>query len=172
MEHSTAVHDATASRTGLANLETGMTPDEHNKTLAMLHFIYGGVHGFTLAALLLLIFIARVTSPLSLSISGFWINLGIATFILVLVAVVLLPLVAGYGLRKRRRWAKPVTMVTAVVSLVNIPLGTALGIYAIKFFRSAAGSMLYGGTGATSEKELQNALRKTERLGKLADRLN
>jgi hypothetical protein len=149
-----------------------MTAEEHNKTLAMLHFIYGGIHGLTLAALALLIFVARSASPISLSISPFWIKFGIIAFVVVLVAVVLLPILAGYGLRKRKRWAKPVTIVCGIVSLINIPIGTALGIYAIQFFRSVAGSTLYGGSGAATETELQDTLRQTKRLGDLADRLN
>ena len=149
-----------------------MTAEEHNETLAMLHFIYAGIHGLTLAALVLLIFVARSASPVSLSISTFWIKFGIIAFVVVLVAVVLLPLIAGYGLKIRKRWAKPVTIVCAVVSMINVPIGTALGIYAIKFFRSVAGSTLYGGSGAASETELQDALRRTKPLGNLADRLN
>ena len=149
-----------------------MTPLEHNKTLAMLHFIYGGIHGLTLAALALLIFVARSASPISPSISAFWIKVGVIAFVVVLIAVVLLPMVAGYGLRKQRSWAKPVTIVCGIVSLINIPIGTALGIYAIQFFRSAAGSTLYGGSKAATEAELQDALRRTRKLGDLADRLN
>jgi hypothetical protein len=149
-----------------------MTPEEHNKTLATLHFIYGGIHGLTLAALALLVLVARISSPISLSISTFWLKLGLVGFLVVLFGIVLLPLVAGYGLRKRERWAKPVTIASAIMSLINIPIGTALSIYAIAFFRSAAGSTLYGGSGATSEVELQEAFSRTKRLGKLADRLN
>jgi hypothetical protein len=149
-----------------------MTPLEHNKTLAMLHFIYGGIHGLSLAALALLIFVALSASPVSLSISAFWIRFGVVAFVVVLVAVVLLPILAGYGLRKRKSWAKPVTIVCGIVSMINVPIGTALGIYAIKFFRSAAGSTLYGGPGAASETDLQDALRRTRQLGDLADRLN
>ena len=149
-----------------------MTAEEHNQTLALLHFIYAGIHGLTLAALVLLIFVARSASPISLSISAFWIKFGIIAFVIVLVAVVLLPLLAGYGLRKRKRWAKPITIVSGVVSMINIPIGTALGIYAIKFLSSAAGSTLYGGSGAASEMELQHAFQRTKRLTDLADRLN
>jgi len=149
-----------------------MTAEEHNKTLATLHFIYSGIHGLTLAALLLLILVARFASPVPLEISGFWLGLSVAAVLVVLVAIVLLPLAAGFGLRKRRRWAKPVTMAAAICSMINIPIGTALGIYAIKFFRSEAGAALYGGSTSTGETELQDAMRANKRLGALADRLN
>lgn len=38
---------------------------------------------------------------------------------------------AGWGLLERQPWARPLTLVLGFVSLVNIPLGTALGIYSI-----------------------------------------
>lgn len=38
---------------------------------------------------------------------------------------------AGWGLLERQSWARPLTLVLGFVSLVNIPLGTALGIYSI-----------------------------------------
>lgn len=40
-------------------------------------------------------------------------------------------LIAGIGLLKRRAWAKVWTLVVAVLSLINIPIGTVFGIYAI-----------------------------------------
>ena len=42
-----------------------------------------------------------------------------------------LPAIAlGYGLRKRRPWARILGFVVAALALMNIPLGTALGIFA------------------------------------------
>ncbi len=38
---------------------------------------------------------------------------------------------AGWGLLERQPWARPLTLVLGFVSLFNIPLGTALGIYTI-----------------------------------------
>ena len=38
---------------------------------------------------------------------------------------------AGWGLLERQSWARPLTLVLAFVSLINIPLGTALGIYSL-----------------------------------------
>ena len=78
----------------------------------------------------------------------------------------------GYGLTKRKRWAKPLGLALAVISLVNIPIGTALGIYAFKFFRSEGGIKLYGGKASTTgEGELQEALSSAQPLMKWADRM-
>ena len=51
-----------------------MTTEEHNKTLATLHFIYGAMHGLTLAGLLLLVLVVKVATVEANSISAFWIT--------------------------------------------------------------------------------------------------
>ena len=149
-----------------------MTADEHNKTLATLHFIYGAMHALTLLGLLLLVFVVEIATPGADSISSFWIASGVIAFIVLLFAVGLLPLAVGYGLTKRRRWAKPLGLALAGISLVNIPVGTALGIYAFKFFRSEGGIKLYGGKASkTGEGELQEASRGAQPLMNWADRM-
>jgi hypothetical protein len=149
-----------------------MTAEEHNKTLATLHFIYGAMHGLTLAGLLLLVFVVRVATPAANSVTAFWITTGVIAFVVLLFAVGLLPLAVGYGLTKRRRWAKPLGRFLAAISLINIPVGTALGIYSLKFFKSEGGTRLYGGKGSTTgESELQDALRGAQPLMNWADRL-
>jgi hypothetical protein len=149
-----------------------MTAEEHNKTLATLHFIYGAMHGLTLAGLLLLVVVVGLASPALNSISTFWIALGVLTFIVLLFVVGLMPLAVGYGLKKKRGWAKALGLALAVISLINIPVGTALGIYTIKFFRSEGGVKLYGGRAAQhSEGELQAALKGAQPLMNWADRL-
>jgi|SRR6267154_2367269 len=122
-----------------------MTAEEHNTTLATLHFIYGAMHGLTLAGLLLLVIVIKLADSTTVSISTFWITFAVLTFVVLLFLVGLIPLAVGYGLKKRKRWARPLGLVLAVISMINIPVGTALGIYTIKFFRSAGGTQLYGG---------------------------
>ncbi|HVS81558.1 MAG TPA: hypothetical protein VHE60_07470 [Pyrinomonadaceae bacterium] len=149
-----------------------MTAEEHNKTLATLHFIYGAMHGLTLLGLLLLVFVVQTASPAASLISTFWITVSVLVFVILLFAVGLLPLLVGYALTKRRRWAKPLGVLLATISLINIPIGTALGIYTIKFFRSEWGVKLYGGKASTAkESELQDALRGARPLMNWADRL-
>lgn len=149
-----------------------MTTEEHNKTLATLHFIYGAMHGLTLAGLLLLVISVKFTALGANSISTFWLAVGVMTFVVLLFVVGLLPLAVGYALSKHRRWGKPLGLSLAVLSLINVPVGTALGIYTIKFFRSEGGVQLYGGKpSTTSETELHDAVRGTQPLMNWADRL-
>jgi len=149
-----------------------MTAEEHNKTLATLWFIYGAMHGLTLLGLLLLVFVVKFAAPGTELISTSWLVAGFLVFVVLLLVVGLLPVLAGYGFRKRRRWAKPLGLSLAAVSLINIPVGTALGIYSIKFLRSEGGVKLYGGKASTAdENELQDAMRGAQPLMDLADRL-
>ena len=149
-----------------------MTAEEHNKTLATLHFVYGAMHGLTLMGLLLLVVVVEVATPAGEAISGSWIVVGFLAFVVLLFAVGLMPLMVGYGLMKRKPWAKPSALVLAIISLINIPIGTALGIYSFRFLRSEGGIKLYGGkASATSEHELQAAMRGAQPLMNLADRL-
>jgi len=149
-----------------------MTAEEHNKTLGTLHFIYGAIHGLTLVGLVLLILVLVLATPAIGNLSTFWIVAGSLIIALLFFVVGLLPVIVGYGFRKRSRWVKPTAIALAVPSMINIPIGTALGIYTIKFFRSPGGIELYGGkTSATTEVELKEAMSGAQQLMNLADRL-
>ena len=148
-----------------------MTAEEHNKTLSTLYFVYGAIHGLTLVALLGLVLIFKFASVAGELISPSVMIAGTIVFVLVMLFVGILPFVAAVGFKKRRPWVKPFAIALAVVSLVNIPIGTALGIYTIKFFRSA-GVKLYGGQATVAEAgELDEALNRAKPLMDVADRM-
>lgn len=149
-----------------------MTAEEHNKTLATLYFIYGAMHGLTLVALLLLIFVLKLAVPDLAPVSPIWLVLGALVFILLLLVVGILPVVVGFGFSKRNRRIKPLAQGLAIVSFVNVPIGTALGIYTLKFFRTEGGVNIYGGhKSSATENDLNEAMRGAQPLMNLADRL-
>ena len=149
-----------------------MTAEEHNKTLGTLYFVYSGIHGLTLIGLLLLVLVVNLATPASELMSSFWLFVGVTVFVILFLVVGLLPLIVGYGFRKRASWLKPIAYVTAILSFVNIPIGTALGIYTIKFFRSEAGVKLYGGQAVSAaDGELKDAMHGAQPLMNWADRL-
>jgi hypothetical protein len=146
-----------------------MTAEEHNKTLATLYFVYAGIHGLTLIALLMLVF--AVQSAFAF-LSPFWFTMGAIVFVFLLMIVGILPLLAGFGFKKRARWVKPLAYPLAIISMVNIPIGTALGVYTLKFFRSEGGARIYGGKASmASDAELHDALSGTKPLMNWADRM-
>jgi hypothetical protein len=149
-----------------------MTAEEHNKTLSTLYLIYGAIHGLTLLGLLGLVLIFKFASVAGELISATWMIVGAIVFVALLFAVGLLPALVGFGFAKRRQWVKPLSIAVAIISLVNIPIGTALGIYTIKFFRTEAGVKLYGGqTRVADESDLQDALGRAKPLMNWAERL-
>ncbi len=149
-----------------------MTAEEHNKTLATLYFIYGAMHGLTLLALLLLILVFKLAVPDLTPVSTWWLVTGAVIFIAMMMIVGVLPVVVGWGFRKRARWVRPSAQALAVVSFVNVPIGTALGIYTLKFFRTPGGVQIYGGqTVSAKEGELEDAMRGAQPLMNLTDRL-
>ena len=148
-----------------------MTAEEHNKTLSTLYFVYGAIHGLTLLALLGLVLIFKFASVAGELLSASVMTIGTIVFVLLILVVGILPFIAAIGFKQRRAWVKPLAIGLAVVSLVNLPIGTALGIYTIKFFRSA-GVELYGGQAtATDANELENALNRAKPLMNVGERI-
>jgi len=148
-----------------------MTAEEHNKTLSTLYFVYGAIHGLTLLALLGLVLIFKFASVAGELLSASVMMIGTIVFVLLMLVVGILPFIAAIGFKQRRAWVKPLAIGLAVVSLVNLPIGTALGIYTIKFFRSA-GVELYGGQAtATDANELENALNRAKPLMNVGERI-
>lgn len=76
--------------------------------------------------------------PLQGFLQGLFSTLGV----LVLVKAIL-GFAAGWGLLQREPWARVLALVLAFVSLLNVPLGTALGIYTIWVLLSKEGDEEY-----------------------------
>ncbi len=124
-----------------------MTAREHNKMLGILFLVYTGfqllgvIVGF-LAIFGMLGFIAseakgRDTAPLAIMTVVF---IG-AMFFAVLF---LIPsLVAGLKMRKGKLSGRTWGIIAAIIALLNIPFGTALGIYALWFLFGEEGKNFY-----------------------------
>lgn len=56
----------------------------------------------------------------------------VGTAVGVLLAALAVPgLAAGYGLLRRFWWARTLAIVVGILNLINVPLGTALGVYTL-----------------------------------------
>jgi hypothetical protein len=134
--------------------------------------VYAGIHGLTLIALLLLAFAVQTATSGVALFSPFWLTVSLVVFFILLIVVGIWPLLVAFGFRKRKRWVKPLGFALAIISMVNIPIGTALGVYTIRFFRSEGGVRLYGGKGTTaSDAELHDAMGGAGPLLNWGDRL-
>ena len=56
----------------------------------------------------------------------------VAICVAALMALLALPgILAGYGLLNRKPWGRVLAIIVAAINLVNFPLGTILGVYAL-----------------------------------------
>jgi hypothetical protein len=74
-------------------------------------------------------------------------GMSMGSFVPVITAVLYiragLGLLVGIGLLRRERWARPLALVVAVLSLLKVPFGTALGIYTLWVLAPAQSGMEY-----------------------------
>jgi hypothetical protein len=67
---------------------------------------------------------------------------GFPTMILSIILLVIAP-IAGLGMKKRKRYGRIWAMITAVVALLEFPIGTLLGIFVLRFFANARSKQIY-----------------------------
>jgi hypothetical protein len=123
-----------------------MTPTSHNKTLGILHLAYAGLMTLLMAAMS--IFMLAMMSMETANNNGEPIPVGFLAFTaIVLVLVTLLHAIpsflAGYALLKRKRWAKTMGLIAAIVAGLNFPLGSALCVFTLYFLFGESGRLLY-----------------------------
>jgi hypothetical protein len=111
--------------------------ETHVKILAAFHLVFGAL-GLVGGLVIVLIFggaagIIGSTAPadpdarLAIPVIGL-----VGGIILLIILVVSVPgIIAGYGLLQRAEWARILTIILSVLHLLNIPLGTILGIYGL-----------------------------------------
>jgi hypothetical protein len=120
--------------------------ETHVKVLAWLYIIFGilgTLFGLGLMTLLSVIGVANAASDpdawMALPILGFT-GAALGAFMLLLS----LPgIIAGIGLLKYRPWARILTIVLSALNLMNLPFGTAVGVYGLWVMLSDEGARLF-----------------------------
>ena len=139
-----------------------MTPQDHNKMIGIMHLIYGGFN-----ALMMLIFV-----PIFLLMAGAIRSdpnappevTAILGFMGVLMAVFAVifgvpPLLAGYAMLKRKRWAKVMSIIAACFEGLSMPFGTALCVYTLWFHFGPGQNFNGGGNDAPPAPDWRGSLR-------------
>lgn len=121
----------------------------HVKALGILHIVFGCL-GILLGLLALVFFGGLATlvglkegSPdafVGMSVLGL---IGVAGF-LVLLLLSLPGLIAGLGLMAFKPWARILTIVLSAIELLNVPFGTALGLYGFWVLLHPETEVLFG----------------------------
>ena len=108
----------------------------HVRALAILQIVYSAL-GLLLAILVFMLFggiaaIVGFNAPLDDSVVAVPILAAIGGIASSVLMVLSLPrLIAGIGLLKYQNWARILTLVISVLGLVDMPIGTAIGVYAL-----------------------------------------
>jgi uncharacterized membrane protein (DUF2068 family) len=75
----------------------------------------------------------------------------VGAFIAGLFLVLSIPsIIAGVGLQRRKQWARILAIVIAVINLFNVPVGTAIGIYALWALLNDEAKAYFGTSAQTS----------------------
>ena len=121
---------------------------DHVKILGILHVVYG-ILG-TLAGILVMVILGGLAGLVSIAghsgdaLIAVPILGGIGAFIFVLLLALSLPgIVAGFGLIELRPWARMLTIILSALELMSVPLGTALGIYGLWVLLSPSAEQLF-----------------------------
>lgn len=103
--------------------------EKHITILGALYIAFGALGA--LAALL--VFVSIVGGGLmSRDAEAMAITAGVGTVVATLLLLLSLPgIIGGFGLLKRKSWSRILVMILACLNLLNIPFGTALGIYTL-----------------------------------------
>jgi hypothetical protein len=124
-----------------------MTTEENNKTLGILHLVYGGLHAllvFVFMFILIPLFIGIGSSGRHGDAQGaLFMTVFFSIFAFFGLVFTIPSLVAGYGLLKRKSWAKVWSIIAGGVAGMSFPLGTALCVYTFWFLFSGGGKELY-----------------------------
>jgi hypothetical protein len=124
-----------------------MDMEKHITVVAVLWLALGGF-GLLIA---LIAFVAIVGGgALSGDMEAIAITGTVGTAIAGLLVVLSVPaVIAGIGLLKKAEWARILTLVLAFLNLINIPFGTALGIYSIWVLLNAQATPLFAASSRT-----------------------
>jgi hypothetical protein len=124
-----------------------LTPEEHNKYLGWSHIVYGSMFlGFMLLMVGFMFAVGGLAATDPNGPPAFMFGLMGLFFAVVYGAMTIPSFIAGYGLLKRKSWAKTAAIIGGVLAAMSFPVGTAVCVYTFWFLFSDPGKFLYDKT--------------------------
>jgi hypothetical protein len=110
--------------------------DTHVKVLAILYLVFSALSVLAAVAILLVTgavtgIVGTAADPADARMAIPFIRLGGTAVAIYFTALAVPGVVVGVGLLERRPWARVLGIVLAVLSLMHVPFGTALGVYGL-----------------------------------------
>jgi hypothetical protein len=112
-----------------------MTNDEHNKYIGIGFLVHGGLQVLMLlmmAAFFFFFLMVSVPPGDEPPMAFFGVFFAVMAIFQTLFTVP--AFVAGYGILKRKSWARMAAIIAGVLSAMSVPIGTAVTVYAYWFF--------------------------------------
>jgi hypothetical protein len=134
-----------------------MTPEEHNKYISWT-FLANGLFQGTLL-LLMFGFIVAMLSGTQPPDDGFpivFFSIFFGVMLVINLAMIAPNFVAYYALKNRRPWARIATIIAAVLSGMNVPIGTAACVYSLWFFFGEDWKSIYPHATGAAPDQLTN----------------
>ncbi|HKS27982.1 MAG TPA: hypothetical protein VJS44_09190 [Pyrinomonadaceae bacterium] len=153
------------------------TKEEHNKYLAYSHLGYAAFQ--TLMMLVMVVFAAIIVGGIAASDTSGEFPAGLVAVVLTISFLFQLlftvpSFVAGFGLLKRKSWAKTAAMVAGFISAMSFPFGVAVCVYTFWFLFGANGKSLYEGqpamAGGNSDFYLNEPTEDENTIGRWTER--
>ncbi|MBA3231643.1 MAG: hypothetical protein H0T05_02375 [Acidobacteria bacterium] len=108
----------------------------HVKVLAVLYLVLSGL--FVLGALLLMVVVGGAVTAVGTAAASDDAAIALPiigvtgmTLVIFLLALAIPGLLTGWGLLNFRPWARILGIVLSAINLLNVPIGTALGLYGL-----------------------------------------
>lgn len=103
-----------------------------SRHISLLGILYVGLSLLSLLGALVVFLALSGAGLLSGDLGVFALTSGIGTAIALFLLVLGLPgLIGGFGLLRRRPWARTLVLVLGILNLVNFPFGTLVGLYTL-----------------------------------------
>lgn len=119
-----------------------MTPEEHNKYISWTFLANGLFQGMMMLLVYVFLFaIFRTPPDDGFPASFFLIFFGV--MFVINMAMIAPNFIAYFALKNRKPWARIATIIAAVLSGMNVPIGTAACVYSLWFFFGDEWKLVY-----------------------------
>src|SRR5436305_9802382 len=132
-----------------------MTGREHARLLGLLFWIFTGIQVLLVGALgiIWVVFFSVIFSTVPHRANDpspvVFLPFLIVIMVIILVSTLLFSipkLIAGYGLRTEKSWARVWAIIACCMAVMSVPLGTALGVYGLIFIFGEDGKRYFEGS--------------------------
>jgi hypothetical protein len=139
-----------------------MSPESHNRLIAILHLVHGFIAAASAVGLFLMVAVMvgfeaaaerwiTQGDPAAQHATWLWLFMVavVAVFVMLALLFTVPAIVGGFGMLRHKAWARKLVLVSAVVAALDFPVGTALAVYTFWFLLGSGRSLQRAGSNIT-----------------------